>query len=572
MKDSFKQSMDWLHTWGGLLFGWLLFVIFFTGTLTVFDKEITYWMQPELHHLTPGLPDIESATQELARLAPHAERWWVELPHAREPVIKIYWEQAGTSETRQLEPVSATRVQPRATQGGDFFYRFHYQLHLDRPGIWIVGAAAMVMLGALVSGVIIHRRIFKDFFTFRPTASSHRAWLDVHNIAGVLVLPFHFMITFTGLIIFWPIYMPAGVDLFFKGDEAAAYAQLEQKLERFPAHVPAPLLPLADLERRAQSYWREGTTQWIDVKHPGDRHALVEITRLPDDQLALVSDRVTFDGATGDVLQVWKGDQPAFLTYSVMMGLHYIWFDKSIIRWLYFLMGLSATAMIATGLRLWTVKRRERHPSNRSLSGYRFVESLTVIVVMGLPVAVAVYFWANRLLPIELPEPGVLGDVFIFPRMGKLRVAWHLPSRDDIDLETATCRHRDALCPSAISECVDDGDASPDDSATWHVEPGCVRSGLFRRRSHVGLGSLAHRAARSDPRAFSRRVDHRGGTDLTCIGSRPPYVIAACSRCAPACRNITNKSGNVHRPKDGNSSCKLSGGAPSAWHLRRRCW
>ena len=45
---SFRQSMGWLHRWAGLLLGWLLFAIFLTGTLTVFDKEITWWMQPEL--------------------------------------------------------------------------------------------------------------------------------------------------------------------------------------------------------------------------------------------------------------------------------------------------------------------------------------------------------------------------------------------------------------------------------------------------------------------------------------------------------------------------------------------
>lgn len=33
----------------GLLFGWLLFAVFLTGTLTVFDIKITAWMQPELH-------------------------------------------------------------------------------------------------------------------------------------------------------------------------------------------------------------------------------------------------------------------------------------------------------------------------------------------------------------------------------------------------------------------------------------------------------------------------------------------------------------------------------------------
>jgi len=46
MKGSLTQSMSWLHTWCGLLLGWMLFAIFLTGTLAVFDKEINWWMQP----------------------------------------------------------------------------------------------------------------------------------------------------------------------------------------------------------------------------------------------------------------------------------------------------------------------------------------------------------------------------------------------------------------------------------------------------------------------------------------------------------------------------------------------
>jgi uncharacterized iron-regulated membrane protein len=111
---------------------------------------------------------------------------------------------------------------------------------------------------------------------------------------------------------------------------------------------------------------------------------------------------VTFDGATGEILQVWKGDRPAFLTYSVMIGLHYLWFDRSVIRWLYFLMGLAASAMIATGLVLWTVKRHARHREDELVYGYRTAERLNIAVVAGLPVAVGSFFWANRLLPVDL--------------------------------------------------------------------------------------------------------------------------------------------------------------------------
>jgi len=407
MKDSFTQSMDWLHTWGGLVFGWLLFVIFLTGTLTVFDKEITYWMQPELHRLTPSPVNIQAAADQLARLAPAADDWWIELPHFRTPELTISWQDLdqGQQEQRKLDPATGEIMTVRGTRGGEFFYRFHYQLHLDRLGTWVVGAAAMVMLAALATGIVIHHRIFKDFFAFRPQASLQRSWLDAHNATGVLMLPFHVVITFTGLVIFWMIYMPGGVDVFYEGEFGNMLAEVEQRVDRKRTGTPASLASLAALEQRAKIQWNGGVTEWIQVRHPGDLHATVDVVRRADDRLALISDRVTFDGTTGDVLKVWKGEGPAFLTYSVLIGLHYLWFDHATIRWLYFFMGLTGSVMIATGSLLWVIKRRESHTSNHS--EYRIVESLNIAVVAGLLVAVAAFFWSNRLWPSDVPGRAV---------------------------------------------------------------------------------------------------------------------------------------------------------------------
>jgi uncharacterized iron-regulated membrane protein len=67
-------------------------------------------------------------------------------------------------------------------------------------GLWVVGIAGMAMLVALLSGVITHRRIFKDFFTFRAR-KGQRSWLDAHNAVAVLTLPFQIMIAYTGIAI-----------------------------------------------------------------------------------------------------------------------------------------------------------------------------------------------------------------------------------------------------------------------------------------------------------------------------------------------------------------------------------
>ena len=61
---------------------------------------------------------------------------------------------------------------------------FHYTLHGGLPGYWLVGWISMCMLVALVCGVVVHKHIFKDFFTFRP-GKGLRSWLDAHNATAV---------------------------------------------------------------------------------------------------------------------------------------------------------------------------------------------------------------------------------------------------------------------------------------------------------------------------------------------------------------------------------------------------
>ncbi|WP_163591160.1 PepSY-associated TM helix domain-containing protein, partial [Klebsiella variicola] len=79
------------------------------------------------------------------------------------------------------------------------FYRFHFELHMAPIwGRWVVGVCAFAMLVALISGIVTHRRIFADLFTFRRDKAAQRSWLDAHNVTGVLALPFHLMITYTG--------------------------------------------------------------------------------------------------------------------------------------------------------------------------------------------------------------------------------------------------------------------------------------------------------------------------------------------------------------------------------------
>jgi hypothetical protein len=71
---------------------------------------------------------------------------------------------------------------------------------------------------------------------------------------------------------------------------------------------------------------------------------------------------------------------------------------------MYFISGIMGSIMIATGLILWSEKRKKSFISQGSKLGNRLVDLLNIGFILGLPIAVASFFASNRLLPIMLTD------------------------------------------------------------------------------------------------------------------------------------------------------------------------
>lgn len=417
MKSGFRQSMAWLHTWSGLLLGWLLFAIFLTGTISYFRDEVTWWMQPDLHGAAtasaPVAPEI-AADRALARLqavAPGAERWFILLPDAASRPLTVIWrdpQARGDGGGRRgwsreiIDPASGAVQTPRETQGGNFLYRFHFELYaLPRSWArWIVGVATLAMFVAILSGIITHKKIFADFFTFRP-AKGQRSWLDAHAATAVLALPFHIMITYSGLLLLGGTLIPWTSGDLRHRPEAAADARPASSA------AAAPLVSLAPLMADAEARWGQ-PVGFISIDKPAGADRTVELTARRSTRLTSSSggpgagaDRLRYDGA-GHVIDAEEAVAPSagVAVHNALGALHRARFADTPMRWLFFLSGVGGTAMIATGMVLWVVKRARRQPASR---GRRLVEGLNVGGMAGLTAAVAVYFWANRVIPASLP-------------------------------------------------------------------------------------------------------------------------------------------------------------------------
>lgn len=407
-----RQSMSDLHTWVGLLVGWILYAMFLTGTVAYFKDELSQWMRPELaHQVTVPDPAVvaQRVANELETIAPGSPQWSMRVSDDRNNRVYAFWRAPRGQAARgfgegTFDPQTGKSVAARETLGGDFFYRFHFQFYYMPVawGRWIAGICAMFMLVAIVSGVITHKKIFVDFFTFR-WGKGQRSWLDAHNVLSVFGLPFHLMITYTGLITLMAMYMPWGEQAAIRTplDRQAMSGQLSafiQPGKRTGENIA--LAPVDAMVKQAQERWGTYNISTVTVTNAGDSSARVAVARGEAGRVSMSPQYMLFDGGTGKLIDTKDSVGGAAETRGVLYALHLGRFSDTVTRWLYFIVSLAGTAMVGTGLVMWTVKRRQKlRDPQRPHFGFVLVERLNITSIAGLSIAMTVFLWANRLLP-----------------------------------------------------------------------------------------------------------------------------------------------------------------------------
>lgn len=457
---TFRQSMSWLHTWAGLVLGSILYFMFITGATGYFDEEVTLWMQPEVV-TNSGVDQAQMlavAESRLTEVASDSKEWWINFPIGRRQGLVIWWKafankdanndgkDDGEWKSEALDPQTGQPTGARKTSGGGTLYSMHYALHyIPRVlAYWLTSMCAMFMLIGLITGIVIHKKIFKDFFTFRP-GKKLLSWLDMHNVLSVLPLPFHLMITYSGLLTLMFTTMPSVItasygtggearDQFF--DEAFQHAEHPKESD-----VLTPSISISSLLGDIETRWHKDTIRYIGVDGRGTEGAHIEVGRHGHDGLSGGAE-LMYHGVSGKLLHDSMQDHPHLLTstkvYNVFYSLHEGHYASTELRWLYFLSALMGAGMIATGMILWASKRREKaHRQGFASKGLVLVERLNVGTVVGLPIAIAVYFWANRLIPAGLEGrenweinslfivwAAMLAYPFLFARKNSLTHAW----------------------------------------------------------------------------------------------------------------------------------------------------
>ncbi|MCT8867903.1 MULTISPECIES: PepSY-associated TM helix domain-containing protein [Shewanella] len=459
MKETFFRTLSWLHTWAGLLVCWVLLLIFFAGSLSYFRHEISLWAEPELHRGTfqdyqanQLISQLDKGQHYIESHSPaETQRWLINFPTQRSPMLSFAWQLPPEKGQRRgkieqhtaLADGSGVITDVRDSRGGDFFYRLHFDLHY-MPAItarYIVGVCTMFMLIALISGIVIHKRIFKDLFSFRQNKGA-RSWLDAHNVSSVIALPYHLMITYTGLITLMLIYIPWTVSTAYPEDNQAFLKELNPARQTEKASgIYAEQVRLSQLLPQVKAEWGNAPIKQVIVSYPQDKNSQVTFYQNTGKDVTDESTLLVFNGVTGELKYASPHEVSGTVaTYDTMMSLHTARFAAPLLRILFFFCGLLGCAMVATGTLMWAIRLRQKQQKaidkgEKPSSGLRLVEGLNFMFILGLPLGAAAFFYANRILPADFATRSAwevhsffiaLGAMGVWAFFGRSRRDWQI--------------------------------------------------------------------------------------------------------------------------------------------------
>ncbi|MGG6428367.1 PepSY-associated TM helix domain-containing protein [Acetobacter ghanensis] len=382
-----RARLAWLHRWVGLVSGWIAFAIFLTGTLSLFDTELTRWMQPETETVPYGtqlsLPAVDR-TQQILRDSNQAGAppSFLLLPDARDPTLRILHYDGHNFVGPILDPRTGEKIPARQTEGGNFFFNFHYTLRIPSPwGARLVACVAFAFSAMVLSGVLLHlKRLMPDYFTLRLKASLPRCLLDLHVLTGSAMLPFHVIITWTGLIL--------------TAENALPVIQLGHEVpvqEASTTPVAPQWAPEASLALMLQNAHAQLGASASYVLFDAGKATFYAIRH---NSLSANDTSVTFNSQTGRLLNTAPPATYAEEAFFIMDGLHIARSMGPLLRWLWFGGGLASTLMIASGLVYYTARQKKQ-----TSASFQLARRLNLAVMGGLVCSCLSLFILNRLIP-----------------------------------------------------------------------------------------------------------------------------------------------------------------------------
>ncbi|MEM6484448.1 MAG: PepSY-associated TM helix domain-containing protein [Pseudomonadota bacterium] len=412
MQRNRLKRLTYQHTVMGAVFGWLLYLVNFSGSVAMFVDEIRVWEEPAarrtINSSVPMQTVIDAFISDLRAPLDFIE---VTLPS---PGSSYYELRAryGTgddlkNETRRYAIDTGVPVSGRGGEGvALWLQQLHRYLAIEPKiiGRTLVGLTGVYMLVLILSGIVTHQKIARDLFKIRWTRSLHVKWRDLHNATGLWTLPFAIVIAFSGIMVGTPPLMAvvAGLPM-TGGDISRLEAMLGRSEEPSRSGVNLSMVS-ADHAMKEVAAATDFVPAGVRIQRYGDRNAAYWVLADSPREMLYLSN-VPVNAATGAVemeryapLTEGIPESVAGRVFAASTPLHYGLFGPLALNVLYYLLGMAVSVCIAVGMLIYFERRLGGSTGHFSQRTYKRLSLVNAGLVAGLPMVTLLMFYLDRIL------------------------------------------------------------------------------------------------------------------------------------------------------------------------------
>jgi len=422
-----------LHTVSGISITVGLFIIFFAGAFTLFEKPIAQWEHGQ-YSQSQSLVNSNSNI-DYNRVVDSLETRGIAL-YGRDLNIRFNeYHQAqinlsGTADTTasketqkerlrfslNTQDYSLTQEPVEGRRGGTFslgrlLYLLHFYYQLDLPGYYLAGLVSLFFFLALVTGIIVHwKKISMNFFVFRPKQKLKTVWTDAHTALGTIGIPFQFLYALSGCMFGLGVLVYTSSSVMYNGEVDEVYKIMFPRdgKENLGTKTNIATYDFNAFYEKAHNHWENFEPTNISILHLGSTTQKFKAYGYGDIRKKFINQgEIVLSTQTNQVLKEISPYDKAYSEHvrGVLFRLHYADFGglgnfgNNLLKIIYFIMAIITCFVIITGVLIWLEARNKKNiPEKKKRYNQRVGYLYLAICLSMLPITAASFVFA-RLLP-----------------------------------------------------------------------------------------------------------------------------------------------------------------------------
>lgn len=362
-KPSSNQRWSWVHKWSSIICTIFMLLLCVTGLPLIFHHEIDDLLHEGVagKEVPAGTPIanldliVANALAKLPGNIPHFLIWDAEDDNSL--LVSVNKTIGADPESNRLVRIDAHGAKyletPEIT--GRFTYimlRLHADMYAGLPGKLFLGLMGILFCVAIVSGVVVYAPSMRklQFGAYRKNRPRVVRWLDIHNLAGIVLVMWALVVGFTGVINTW-------ADLVVKIWQYGQLAEMTAEFKDRPAPTKLSSIDAAvKVALEAEPDLKPSFVVFPGTSFGSQSHYIVFL-KGSEPLTSRLLKPVLVDAETGNFTA--SRNLPWYMsTLLISQPLHFGDYGGMPLKIIWAILDIITIAVLVTGLYLWLRRRK----------------------------------------------------------------------------------------------------------------------------------------------------------------------------------------------------------------------